>query len=265
MIKFFSSRWVIVVVLSLLLFAGFPLSSYASHLWNNYHWARTSNPLTLNLGDNVSSGWDPYLNNTTSDWTVSGVVYTSIVTGSSTSKNCRPTGGRVEVCNSKYGSTGWLGIAQIWINADHIYQGVVKLNDTYFNSVKYNKPEWRQLVMCQEVGHTLGLDHQDEIVDNKNLGTCMDYTNDPSGSLYNQLSNQHPNQHDYEELAYIYAHTDSSTTTASFSESMASGEDLNSPAAWGKRIRKSADGRLAVYERDLGKGHRIITHVFWDK
>jgi hypothetical protein len=40
--------------------------------------------------------------------------------------------------------------------------------------------------MCQEVGHTFGLDHQDENFNNTNLGTCMDYTNDPS-------TNQHPN------------------------------------------------------------------------
>jgi hypothetical protein len=26
----------------------------------NYHWARTSNPFTLKLGDNVSSAWDSY-------------------------------------------------------------------------------------------------------------------------------------------------------------------------------------------------------------
>ena len=52
-----------------------------------------------------------------------------------------------------------------------------EVNDTYFNTAKYNTPVWRNLVMCQEVGHTLGLDHQDEIFDNVNLGTCMDYTN----------------------------------------------------------------------------------------
>ena len=59
--------------------------------------------------------------------------------------------------------------------------------------------------MCQEVGHTFGLDHQDENFNNANLGTCMDYTNDPS-------TNQHPNKHDYDELITIYSHLDSTTT-----------------------------------------------------
>ena len=69
----------------------------------------------------------------------------------------------------------------------------MKLNDTYFNTSTYNTEAWRNLVSCQEVGHTFGLDHQDENFNNPNLGTCMDYTNDPS-------SNQHPNQHDYDHL-----------------------------------------------------------------
>lgn len=27
----------------------------ATHAWGNYHWARTINPFTLKVGDNVSS------------------------------------------------------------------------------------------------------------------------------------------------------------------------------------------------------------------
>jgi hypothetical protein len=39
----------------------FPTGSSANHQWGNYHWARTSNPFTIKLGDSVSSGWDIYL------------------------------------------------------------------------------------------------------------------------------------------------------------------------------------------------------------
>src|SRR5512145_2379189 len=178
----------------------------AEHAWGNYHWARTSNPFTLKLGDNVSRVWDAYLTTTSSDWSPSAVLDTTIVTGSNPwPKNCKPVSGRVEVCNASYGNNGWLGIAQIWVNGDHITQGVTKLNDYYFNTAPYNTPAWRNQVMCQEVGHTFGLDHQDENFTNANLHTCMDYTNDSS-------TNQHPNQHDYEELETIYAHLDASTT-----------------------------------------------------
>src|SRR6266545_6762256 len=180
----------------------------ATHSWGGYHWARTQNPFLVKLGDNVSTAWDGALAIASADWSVSSVLDTAVVTGGTNSRPCRPTAGQVEVCNAAYGGTGWLGVAQIWVSGLHITQGTVKLNDTYFNTATYNTPEWRQLVTCQEIGHTFGLDHQDTTFTNPNLGTCMDYTNDPS-------TNQHPNQHDYDELVAIYSHLDSTTTVQS--------------------------------------------------
>jgi hypothetical protein len=159
-------------------FAAFPAISSATHSWGGYHWARTTASFTLKLGDNVSSAWDSYLaaiasNPSAYDWSDSGVLDVTIVAGASNPKNCRATSGQVQVCNSTYGNTGWLGVASIWVSGSHIAQGTVKLNDTYFNTTKYNTPAWRRLVMCQEVGHTFGLDHQDTTFDNPNKGTCM--------------------------------------------------------------------------------------------
>ncbi len=146
----------------------------ASHSWGNYHWARTSNPFSLKLGDNTTGPWPAHLSIASSDWTQSTVLNTTIVTGGTGGvRRCPATLGRVEVCNAKYGQNGWLGIASIWANGDHITQGTVKLNDTYFNMAQYNTNAWRQFVMCQEVGHTFGLDHQDTTFDNPNLGSCM--------------------------------------------------------------------------------------------
>ncbi len=233
-------------------------TALANHSWGGYHWARTSNPLSLKLGDNVSGVWDSSLATASSDWSISSVLDTSIVGGRST-KNCRPTQGRVEVCNSKYGNNGWLGIAQIWASGSHITQAVVKLNDTYFNTAKYNTPAWRNLVLCQEVGHAFGLDHQDEIFDNAPLGTCMDYTSDPT-------PNQHPNLHDYEQLEIIYNHLDTTNTAFSSINSnkgkSESGEQ-DSGLNWGKEVRKDARGNNSLYERDLGNGQKIITFVTW--
>jgi len=236
----------------------------ASHSWGPYHWARKSNPFTLKLGDNVNTAWDAYLGVASSDWSTSSVLDTTIVTGQAKG-NCRPTKGRVEACNKAYGYNGWLGLAQIWVSGVHITQAVVKVNDTYHNLPPYNTPAWKQFVMCQEVGHTFGLDHQDETFSNSNLGTCMDYTNDPDGTLYNQLSNLHPNAHDYEELATIYAHLDSITTIG---QTIAHGNgnqnpDVSELKEWGKEIRKASDGRGSLYERDLGWGNKVFTFVIW--
>jgi hypothetical protein len=240
-----------------------PITS-ENHSWNNYHWARTANPFTLKLGDNLSAAWKPYLQTTSSDWSQSTALDTTIVSGQSNRK-CSATLGQVEVCNRTYGQNGWLGIAQIWVSGSHITQGAAKVNDTYYNTSTYNKPEWRNMVMCQEVAHDFGLDHQDENQTNTNLGSCMDYTGNPLGPP----SNEHPNQHDYDQVTTIYTHLDSTTTigaSAASKRTSAANEDddLNSPRGWGQLKQKSADGRHELWERNLGGKDgkdKLITHV----
>jgi hypothetical protein len=230
-------------------------SPSANHSWNGYHWARTANPFTVKLGDNLSSGWTTYLLTASGDWTQSTVLDTTIVAGQAKGKNCRPPAGRVEVCNGAYGNNGWLGIAQISVSGKHITSGSVRVNDTYFNTAAYSDSAWRNLVVCQEVGHTFGLDHQDENFDNANLGTCMDYTSDPS-------TNQHPNKHDYDELQIIYAHLDS-TTTVGAAANGAQGNPPDSPSEWGQLMKTTHGGRTQVFERDFGNGQKVVTFVIW--
>jgi hypothetical protein len=246
------ARFVIVLAVIVML-AAFPLSAGATHSWGGYHWARTSNPFTLKVGDNVNSAWDSAFNTMITDWSKSTVLDLTKVTGATRPKNCRPTSGRVEVCNAAYGNTGWLGVAQIWLSGGHIAQGTVKNNDTYFNTATYNTLAWRNLVMCQEVGHTLGLDHQDENFNNSNLGTCMDYTNDPS-------TNQHPNQHDYDMLQQIYSHVDSTTTIGATPAGFANA-DVHAIENWGQKV--SDNGKTAIFIRDFGNDSQIVTFVIW--
>ena len=254
-------RLVTIIVLIAVL-AAFPLTAGASHSWGKYHWARTSNPFTLDVGDNVSSAWDTYLNEAISDWNPSSVLDLNKVSGGAGS-NCNPTSGRIEVCNAAYGQNGWLGIAQIWTTrGSHIVQGLAKMNDTYFNMAQYNTPAWRRLVMCQEIAHDFGLDHQDENFNNANLGSCMDYTSDPDGPP----SNEHPNSHDFAQLESIYRHFDRITTVGMAISNAPAGfanADVHAAENWGEKVHESANGRSAVYIRDFGNGFRIITHVFW--
>lgn len=252
--------------LALLSLVYLPSLVKASHSWGNYHWARTSNPFTLKLGDNFSSSWDPYLVTTSTNWSKSSVLDTNIVSGGTNPRRCRPTSGRVEVCNATYGNNGWLGLAQIWVSGSHITQGVAKNNDTYFNTATYNKPEWKNLVTCQEIAHTFGLDHQDENFDNPNLGTCIDYTRNPLGPP----SNEYPNQHDYDMLETIYAHLDSFTTIQSGTQKLplglsiaqeAQNSDFENRGDWGRELKNN--GHVALYERDFGGGHKLFTFVIW--
>lgn len=246
-----SSTFLLVAVLALV---GNPL--WANHSWNGYHWARRSNPFTLKVGDNVESAWDSIVNTTISDWTKSSVLNMNKVSGQANRSTCRPTNGRVEVCNYAYGNNGWLGVGQIWVSGKHITQGTVKLNDTYFNKSTYNKTAWRNLVSCQEVGHTIGLDHQDENFYNANLGTCMDYTNLPG-------TNQHPNQHDYNELVTIYSHNDNFNSSFLPAPSAMYQIDFATPAQWGERVAQSDDGLTETYRLDFGGGNQVLTFVIW--
>lgn len=238
-----------------------PNTAFADHSWGNYHWARTSNPFTIQFGDNVSAAWDPYLRTSLTDWSISSVLDAIAVSGNTNPRRCRPTNGRVEVCNYRYGYNGWLGLAQIWVDGSHITQGVVKLNDTYFRVAKYNTPAWKNLVMCQEIGHTFGLDHQDEDYNNEPLGSCMDYSDDPT-------PNQHPNQHDYDQLEFIYSHLDEFTSIKTGAQKLPFGKALSAmvqeinfedQSEWGKKIKDK--GKIAVFERDLLMGKKLFTFV----
>ena len=266
MLKSSRSRRLLLAFFVTFMFVALTAVSSANHSWGGYHWARTSNPFSLKLGDNTTGPWPAHLSIASSDWTQSTVLNTTIVTGGTGGvRRCPATLGRVEVCNAKYGQNGWLGIASIWANGDHITQGTVKLNDTYFNMAQYNTNAWRQFVMCQEVGHTFGLDHQDTTFDNPNLGSCMDYTNDPDGGAggasQTDPSNEHPNTHDYDQLVTIYTHLDSSTTVGqTVVRGAAAGNDASE---WGRLVRSTNEGRTALFERDLGNGNKLFTFVIW--
>jgi hypothetical protein len=131
-------------------------------------------------------------------------------------------------------------VASIWTLGSHITKATVKVNDTYFATAKYNTPAWRQSVMCQEVGHTFGLDHQDE--SGADLDTCMDYSIVP---------NIHPDQHDYNQLARIYQHTDSSTGGSS--------QATQPPSSRGAPHRVRDD----LYVENLGSGERRLVWIYW--
>jgi len=231
-------------------------TALASHSWRSYHWSRATNPLQLSVGDNVDSSWDSYLNGAIDDWSQSSVVTLARVASNKDPVSCSPTAGRIEACNASYGSTGWLGIAQIWLSGrSHISQAITKVNDTYFNQAPYNTPAWRRLVMCQEIAHDFGLDHQDVNFNNPNLGSCMDYTSNPSGPP----SNEHPNPHDFEQLVTIYSHLDGSSGGGTGCKGKKCQNGLENAPPFSQASRANGD----VYVDAAANGGHRVTHVFW--
>lgn len=236
--------------------AGVAAPVVASHSWSNYHWKRTTDKLAVPTGDNVSPTWDAYLVTAVADWNRSDVILSPLVAGSSNPKRCGAVAGTIQVCNSRYGRTGWLGIASIWLSEGHISQGTTKLNDTYFDTAKYNTPAWRALVTCQEIGHDYGLGHQDEDFNTDSTASCMDYTNVPEG-------NEHPDAHDYEQLLAIYNHLETGSPVTASRVTGSNAEPGDGPADWGTPVHFTKDGRPDVFVKDFGGGNRKITHVFW--
>lgn len=243
-------------VLLLFLLLTSTATAKVDHTWGNYHWAR-SGVVNLRLGDNLSSAWKSAPNNffqtAIADWNRSTVIELFPEAGGVNPKRCPIVGGMVQVCNSSYGRTGWLGVAGISATNGHITGAYVKLNDTYSMTAAE-----KQLVMCQEIGHTFGLGHQDEGFNNPPLGTCMDYT-----STATAPENMHPNAHDYELLEQIYAHSDTTSTISSMAvPAEVALADYRSPRAWGRVIRVSREGNPMVFRRDFPNGHQVFTFVF---
>ena len=230
----------------------------ADHSWANYHWARTSNPFTLNLSNNTTSDWSEYLLTASDNWSVSSVLNTNIIIGSLKSSKCRAAKGKIEICSKRYGFNGWLGVTTIWTIGEHITKSTVEFNDTYFDLIEYDTPTWRRYLTCHEIGHTFGLAHRDEIFDNTNIGSCLDYTDDPDGIIKGQVTNLQPDQHDYEELEFIYSHLDTfSSIKQSFADQNYIADD------WGKEIKRI--GNQSVFEKKLNKDEKMITFVNWVK
>ncbi len=249
----FRRRRLLAVPAVALAISVFALPAEGHHSWGGYHWGR-SGPFRIELGNNLSRFWQPYLGTSASDWSKSSVLDAVVAPGRTTRARCGPTVGRVEVCNNAYGQNQWLGIAQVWVSGSHITQSVVKMNDTYFNMARYNNRAWRNHVMCHEVGHTFGLGHQDE--SGLGLGTCLDYAYDPTGS-------QHPNAHDYTELEALYAHNDSSTTVGA-SAPAAARAAADQYREWGRAIRhERRSGRPIHFERRLDGAKAVFTFVVW--
>ena len=238
-------RSLLAVVIALLAGAAVPAPAGAEHAWDGYHWARYGTPFVLELGDNLTRDYP--LDLVAASWAGSGAVVANPVAGG----GCEAaTAGRIEVCNGAYGATGWLGLTRIWVFADgHIAQAVVELNDSYFDVPAYADDRLIQHVLCQEVGHALGLDHQPA-----GAASCM-------ASPWDAGPQPHPDGHDYAQLTASYAHGDEYATVA--------GE-----AAWPGLSRTESgvpsgigdgDGWWArddLFVQELGEG-MLYTWVLW--
>ena len=266
--------------LLVILMATYLLSTsvFAGHAWSSYHWARTTASFDLILINSTTDDWHDYVGQAVIDWSVSTKVNLAKEGDGTTNKKirrqCKAPAGKVRICNLAYGQTGWLGIAGISLDAEgHITRGYTKLNDTYFSWSYYNNADWKQSVTCQELGHNLGLGHQDEDFDQASSISCMEYQDPPFLG---------PDSHDFEQLGTIYDDVDSYNSYsggASTGGNSTDGNSCNAPKGkgcnksekpsnnseigWGMSLGRR--GNKEVFIRIDRHGIRHLTYVTWAK
>jgi hypothetical protein len=242
----------------------------------NFHWARKSSQFTLQVGSNLNGPWPSILKQVVKDWNKNETVTFRIVAGGTGPQECRPVTGRVEVCNWRYGTqVGWLGLTRLYFNdrGDHIQSATVQMNDSFFDTnSEYNNDAARRHTMCHELGHTPGLDH---VATN----SCM---NDSQYAVFNYL---HPINKDFNQLARIYKHTDSTSTVAgkqkqekkskkksgkkskkksnrNRKQSRAQSEDFFSPTSL-PSVPSGLTGSETMTVESTDDGQKVVTFITW--
>ena len=163
-------------VLGIALTAG---SSSADHAWNNYHWARTSNPFTLLTGDNVDAKWDAYLIEAIADWNQSGVVVWKkwLAPQEEVPSHGRPDRG-VQRGVRKQRLAGYRA------DLDQRRSHHAGHNETQRHLLQYRHLQHAAVAASRDVpgsGARLRARTPGRELQQRNLGSCMDYTSDPDG------------------------------------------------------------------------------------
>jgi peptidoglycan hydrolase-like protein with peptidoglycan-binding domain len=173
------------------------------------HWPRANNPVEVGVNFAADNKYQSAYTKAVADWSLSPVlsIHPLVVLPGAGTPQVQVVSGYY---NQAFLATVALSTTSV-LHSDgtyrsHILPGVVvTLNDKYLGTGgQYDSDAWRQYSLCDALGHVFGLNHQNETFSAPNLGSCMDYTMDPTGQNTGTLNNLHPNQNDLDALVAAY-------------------------------------------------------------
>lgn len=118
---------------------------WANNQWFIWHWGKK----TVSVTTAANGNWGTIISSEFTDWEAGTCVE---FTG----------GGEITGYANFYGFTGWLGLARLLdydSSTGEIFRADAHMNRSYLDGSSYDETDDRH-VTCQEIGHTLGLDHR---------------------------------------------------------------------------------------------------------
>jgi hypothetical protein len=178
------------------------------HPPSSYHWQNNGNGLTLEILNAMDDSWQANFATAVANWDAGAPIdsLTLRVTRINYEIDCIAVTGKMKVCNADYGPTQWRGLNEVLVNRrdNEIVSSSAKMNEYYLTRESNDQ---KLYTVCHEIGHGFGLPHWDEDFFNKDLGNCMDYTNNPA-------NNKLPDASNFIYLGNLYGDAGGSTSSA---------------------------------------------------
>lgn len=156
-------------------------------------WGSNGIGLRLDILNACTDEYHPFVQEALDDWE-NGFPIDSLTLSRSRivdpdPEECDIVNGKLKICNYDYGDTQWRGINEVQLSGlgqRRIIGSRAKLNEYYLNR---ESDAQKLYTSCHELGHGFGLPHWDENFYNRDLGNCMDYTQNPQKSSKPDASN----------------------------------------------------------------------------
>lgn len=252
-----------------LIFGSKSSSSEFQDHWDGgaIEWESDGNGLSLTLINSLTNDWDSSFVAVFNDWNSAPALSLSARMKKYDTDPCGHRNQQLRVCNGDYGATGWKGLNEVVFytaesnGKNYIVSSVATMNEYYLAG---KSDVERQYVMCHEIGHGFGLDHRDEIMDNPDLGSCMDYTR-------NYSKNLRPDEVDFQDLSNLYGIFERNvrhlrgTSTKKLKPNLRQllgDQNDRTNRSYGRLLEESTQRR--IFEMDLGNGYKLLTVLHID-